>query len=65
MRKNIRWCKVCHNLSDQSVCNVCADSRRDRSIICIVETIRDVMAIEETGQYRGLYHVLGGVISPN
>jgi recombination protein RecR len=64
MRKNIRWCKVCHNLSDESICQVCADVRRDRSVICVVESIRDVMAIEETGQYRGLYHVLGGVISP-
>ena len=64
MRKNIRWCKVCHNLSDESICQVCADTRRDRSVICVVESIRDVMAIEETGQYRGLYHVLGGIISP-
>lgn len=64
MRKNIRWCKVCHNLSDESICQVCADVRRDRSVICVVESIRDVMAIEETRQYRGLYHVLGGVISP-
>lgn len=64
MRKNIRWCKVCHNLSDESICQVCADTRRDRSVICVVEGIRDVMAIEETGQYRGMYHVLGGIISP-
>jgi recombination protein RecR len=64
MRKNIRWCKVCHNLSDESICQVCEDVRRDRSVICVVESIRDVMAIEETAQYRGLYHVLGGVISP-
>lgn len=64
LRKNIRWCKICHNLSDESVCQVCADSRRDRTVICVVEGIRDVMAIEETRQYRGLYHVLGGIISP-
>jgi len=64
MRKNIKWCKVCHNLSDDSVCTICSDARRDHSIICVVETIRDVMAIEETSQYRGMYHVLGGVISP-
>lgn len=64
MRANIRECEVCHNLSDERVCGVCADLHRDRSLICVVETIRDVLAIEETGQYRGLYHVLGGVINP-
>lgn len=64
MRKNIKSCKVCHNISDASTCNICVDPRRDRSLVCIVESIRDVMAIEDTAQYKGLYHVLGGVISP-
>lgn len=64
MRRNIKQCEICHNLSDERVCNVCRDKRRDQSLLCIVENIRDVMAIEDTGQYRGLYHVLGGVISP-
>lgn len=64
MRQNIKECEICHNLSDDRVCNVCQDKRRDQSLICVVENIRDVMAIEETGQFRGLYHVLGGVISP-
>ena len=64
MRENIQHCVNCGNLSDQQVCSICQDERRDRSLICVVETIRDVMAIEDTQQYRGLYHVLGGVISP-
>ncbi len=64
MRENIRHCITCGNLSDQDVCSICRDQRRDKSIICVVESIRDVMAIEETQQYRGVYHVLGGVISP-
>ena len=64
MRKNIKDCKKCHNLSDEDVCYICKDQRRDDQMICVVESIRDVMAIEETGQYRGRYHVLGGVISP-
>lgn len=64
MRENIRHCTVCGNLSDQDTCSICRDPRRDRSIICVVESIRDVMAIEETQQYRGVYHVLGGVIAP-
>lgn len=64
MRQGIRSCEMCHNLADERLCNVCADPRRDRSIVCVVENIRDVMAIEDTHQYRGLYHVLGGVISP-
>lgn len=64
MRQNIRDCSVCHNLSDEAVCRICADQRRDRSLVCAVESIRDLMAIEDTGQYRGLYHVLGGLISP-
>lgn len=64
MRRDIRQCSKCYNLSDEPVCSICADRRRDQSLICIVENIRDVMAIEETAQYRGLYHVLGGIISP-
>lgn len=64
MREGIRECQVCHNLSDDAVCQICADARRDRSLVCVVENIRDLMAIEDTGQYRGLYHVLGGIISP-
>ena len=64
MRRNIRECERCHNISDDKLCIICADRRRDQSLVCVVEGIRDVMAIEGTGQYRGLYHVLGGVISP-
>lgn len=64
MRSGIRSCGMCHNISDADICSVCADMRRDRTTVMVVETIRDVMAIEDTGQYRGLYHVLGGVISP-
>ena len=64
MRENIKTCSKCHNISDTEVCGICTDMRRDQSIVCIVENIRDVMAIEDTGQFRGQYHVLGGVISP-
>ena len=64
MRDHIQFCSQCHNISDTPTCEICADNRRDRTTICVVESIRDVMAIEETSQYRGLYHVLGGVISP-
>ncbi|MEN0051397.1 MAG: recombination mediator RecR [Bacteroidota bacterium] len=64
MRKNIMHCEECNNVSDQKICAICSDLRRERGSICVVEGIRDVMAIEATGQYRGLYHVLGGVISP-
>lgn len=64
LRKNIRSCNTCHNLSDDDTCGICADIHRKREMICVVEGIRDVMAIENTGQYRGLYHVLGGVIRP-
>lgn len=64
VRKDIKYCSVCHNISDDDVCPICADARRDRSTICIVENVQDVMAIENTQQYNGLYHVLGGVISP-
>ncbi|MHC1774526.1 MAG: recombination mediator RecR [Lentimicrobium sp.] len=64
LRTDIRYCNRCHNISDEEVCGICSDLKRDGSIICVVEDIRDVMAIENTGQFRGLYHVLGGIISP-
>lgn len=64
LRKEIHYCRVCHNLSDSELCQICADPRRDSHIICVVENIRDVMSIENTHQYNGLYHVLGGIISP-
>lgn len=64
MRKGIAYCRVCHNISETELCPVCADQRRDASTICVVETVKDVMILENTGQYGGLYHVLGGVISP-
>ncbi len=64
LRQQIRHCTECGNLSDDTICSICADPRRDRATICVVETIRDLMAIEDTQQYRGLYHVLGGVIAP-
>jgi recombination protein RecR len=64
LRSNIRFCKKCHNISDTEVCGICSSPRRDRSLICVVEDAKDVMAIENTAQYTGLYHVLGGVISP-
>ncbi len=64
MREEIQYCRTCHNISDDIECSICKSHRRDRSIICVVEDIRDVLAIENTNQYQGLYHVLGGVISP-
>ena len=64
LRQEVCYCKVCHNISDSDVCPICGDSRRDSSTICVVENIQDVMAVENTQQYNGLYHVLGGVISP-
>ncbi len=64
LREEVKHCKVCHNLCDDDVCDICASRSRDRSTICVVENIHSVMSIENTGQYRGLYHVLGGVISP-
>ena len=64
LRKEIHHCRICHNISDQEVCQVCSNPTRDRSLICVVETIRDVMAIESTQQYSGVYHVLGGILSP-
>lgn len=64
LREGIRECNTCHNLSDQEQCQLCSDPRRDRSVVCVVESVRDLMAVESTSQYRGLYHVLGGIISP-
>jgi recombination protein RecR len=64
LRTEIKFCSVCHNVSDHDICEICADGNRNASIICVVEDIRDVMAIENTGQFKGLYHVLGGIISP-
>ena len=64
LRRNVRYCRVCHNISDTDLCEICANPRRDSSMVCVVETVRDVIALENTGMYRGLYHVLGGVISP-
>lgn len=64
LRHDVKYCQVCHNISDTEVCPICADTRRDPHIICVVENIRDVMAVENTQQYNGRYHVLGGVISP-
>lgn len=64
VRKEVKYCRVCHNISDTEVCPICSDPHRDASTICVVENIRDVMAVENTQQYRGLYHVLGGIISP-
>ena len=64
LREDIQYCKVCHNLSDDEICEICANPKRDHAQVCVVESIRDVMAIENTQQYKGIYHVLGGVISP-
>lgn len=64
LRKEVRYCRVCHNISDTETCPICSNPQRDRATICVVENVQDVMAIERTGQYHGLYHVLGGIISP-
>ncbi len=64
LRNNVKFCTSCHNISDVELCEICASPKRDESIVCVVEDIRDVMAIENTGQFKGLYHVLGGKISP-
>lgn len=64
LKNEIRFCQVCRNISDLPVCEICASVKRDKTLICIVEDTRDVMAIENTGQYNGVYHVLGGLISP-
>lgn len=64
LRRDVKYCKICYNISDTDVCPICSDKRRDATTICVVENIQDVLAIEQTQQYNGLYHVLGGVISP-
>ena len=64
LKQEVKYCKTCHNISDTDLCPICADPKRDSSLVCVVENIQDVMAIENTQQYYGLYHVLGGVISP-
>lgn len=64
LREGVIFCENCHNLSDATTCEICASPKRNKSLICVVEDIRDVMAVENTGQYNGLYHVLGGIISP-
>lgn len=64
MRQEVKHCRICHNISDSDVCPICSDPRRDAATICVVENIQDVMAVENTQQFQGLYHVLGGVISP-
>jgi len=64
VKHDVKYCKVCHNISDNEVCSICSDPHRDASVVCVVENIQDVMAIENTQQFHGLYHVLGGIISP-
>ena len=64
LKREVKYCKKCHNISDSELCPICADKTRDGSVICVVENIQDVLAIERTMQYKGLYHVLGGIISP-
>lgn len=64
MRENIRYCSKCHNICEEEICPICSDRRRDSSIVCVVENVKDVITIESTHEHRGLYHVLGGLISP-
>jgi recombination protein RecR len=64
LRNEINYCKICHNICDDEICHICGDLSRDASLVCVVENIKEVMAIENTGQFHGLYHVLGGIISP-
>lgn len=64
LKNEVKYCKICKNISDNDVCQICSDLTRDEGLVCVVETIKEVMLIEHTGQYKGLYHVLGGVISP-
>ena len=64
LKNEVKYCRVCHNISDQEVCPICASHHRDHQTICVVENVQDVMSIENTGQYNGVYHVLGGIISP-
>ncbi|MBR4962342.1 MAG: recombination protein RecR [Muribaculaceae bacterium] len=64
LRKEINYCKVCHNISENDICEICSDEKRDKSMVCVVENIKDVISIENTRQFNGVYHVLGGIISP-
>ena len=64
LKREVKYCRVCHNISDTEVCSICGDRSRDKGLVCVVENIQDVLAIEHTQQYNGLYHVLGGIISP-
>ena len=64
LKKDVHYCRICHTVSDQEVCPICQSHKRDKHLVCVVENVQDVMSIENTGQYHGLYHVLGGVISP-
>ena len=64
LKQDVKYCKVCHTISDQEICSICQSHARDKHIVCVVENVQDVMSIENTGQYNGLYHVLGGIISP-
>lgn len=64
LRRDIRYCRLCHNISDDELCPICANPSRDHSVVCVVENVKEIMAIENTGQFRGVYHVLGGIISP-
>ena len=64
LKEEIHYCTICHNISDNEICSICSDEKRDKSLVCVVENIQDVMAIENTGVFKGRYHVLGGIISP-
>jgi len=64
VRNEIKYCKICHNISDNEICSICSNIKRDKSLVCVVQDIRDVIAIENTAQFNGVYHVLGGIISP-
>lgn len=64
LKSNLKFCKICHNISETEICSICGNAKRDSSTICLVQDFRDILAIESTGQYRGVYHVLGGLISP-
>ena len=64
LRRDVKYCRVCHNICDEDMCAICANPNRDHSLVCVVENVKEVMAIENTGQFKGVYHVLGGIISP-
>lgn len=64
LKNEVKYCRVCKNISDSDVCQICSDASRQSEVVCVVETVKEVMLIEQTGQYKGLYHVLGGIISP-